>query len=259
MKIITCLSHKGGVGKTTLAYNLAAGLASWGHRVCMVDADPQGSLTHLAGFKRAPMLYDLIVRDAAFGTCLYEIEAKIYRPQESGGCLMLLPGNAETDNINVAQYVGRLRDRLRALEKDFDYIMIDTNPSPSKLHVGAYMATDMIIYPTVPEDMPLVGLNDSIKFTNGANELRADLGFQHIQVAGIIPNMVSKKTVQHQHYLKKMQEQWPGYVWPEISRLMAWSDSAAKHQPVFTFAPGGKAAQQLWDIVDRLEETFCHD
>lgn len=258
MKIITCLSHKGGVGKTTLAYNLSAGLACWGYRVCMVDADPQGSLTHLAGFTREPMFYDLIVRDAAFGSCLREIEQKVYRPQDPNGRLLLMPGNAETDNINLAQYARRLRDRLRALENDFDFIMIDTNPSPSKLHVGAYLATDYIIYPTVPEDMPLIGLQDSIQFTSGANELRADMGFQSIQVAGIIPNLVSKKTVQHQHFLKKMREKWGGFVWPEISRLTAWSESSAFHQPVFVYDRGGQASKQLWQIVDQLEEVLAH-
>jgi cellulose biosynthesis protein BcsQ len=234
-------------------------MASIGYRVVLVDADPQGSLTHMAGFKREPRFYDLIERDAPFGECLREIDPVIYRPTVPGGRLMLLPGNAETDNINVQRHARRLRDKLRALENDADIIIIDTNPSPSKLHVGAYLATDYIVYPTIPEDMPLVGLQDSIDFTTGANDLRIDLGYRTIQAAGIVPNLVRKVTLQHQHYLNEMRKEWGAYVWPEVSNLTAWSEASAKHVPVYVYEPFGQAAEQMFEIGKRMEKILVHE
>lgn len=254
MQILTLLSHKGGVGKTTLVYNLAAVMAARGYRVVMVDADPQGSLTHMTGFKREPGLYDLIERDASFGQILKEIPAPVYRRFEDDGMLMLLPGNAETDNINVQRNAKRFRDRLRSLEGDFDLVLIDTNPSPSKLHVGAYLATDAILYPTIPEELPLLGLLDSLEFTGFANEWRLEMGYREIAVAGIVPMMVRKYTVQHQQYLAAMRERWGDKaIWPEIGQSTTWSEAAAYHKPVDVYRNGSTAATQLWEIVERLE------
>ena len=66
MKIVTLLNEKGGVGKTTLATHLAAGLAIRGKRVILVDADPQGHATIAFGLSKEPGFYDLIVRNAPF-------------------------------------------------------------------------------------------------------------------------------------------------------------------------------------------------
>ena len=64
--IISIASQKGGVGKTTLATHIAAGLAVKGHRVVLVDSDPQGHATVALGLPKEPGLYDLLVRDASF-------------------------------------------------------------------------------------------------------------------------------------------------------------------------------------------------
>ena len=66
MKIVTLLNEKGGVGKTTTATHLAAGLAIRGHRVLLLDTDPQGHATVTLGNKKMPGFYDLMVRNAAF-------------------------------------------------------------------------------------------------------------------------------------------------------------------------------------------------
>lgn len=260
MKIITWLCHKGGVGKTTLSYNTAAGLAARGYRVALVDADPQGSLTHMAGFQREPAFYDLIERDAAFGSCFRQIDPDVYCPEKDGGYLLLMPGNAETDNINVQRHAKRLRDKLRALVNDVDVVIIDTNPSPSKLHVGAYLATDYIIYPCIPEELPLVGLEDSISFTIGADELRVELGYHEIKIAGIVPTMVKQTTVQHAHFIGEMCNRYGAeYVWPQINHLTAWSEAAHHHRPVYVYEPGGKAAEQLHQVMQRVEAIISYD
>ena len=82
MKIITLLNEKGGVGKTTLATHIAAGLAFRGFRVVLVDADPQGHATVALGLPKEPGLYDLLVRDAPFKSVLRFIPAQVYQVGE---------------------------------------------------------------------------------------------------------------------------------------------------------------------------------
>jgi chromosome partitioning protein len=255
MKIITWLCHKGGVGKTTLSFNTGAALAQRGYRVLLVDADPQGSLTHLAGFKRSGAFYDLIERDAMFGDVLVEVDSGRYCGDGSGK-LLLLGGNAETDNINVQRHARRLRDKLRMLEDDLDVIVIDTNPSPSKLHVGAYLATDFLIYPTIAEDLPLIGLSDSIDFTESAQGLRVDMGYRELTVLGIVPNKIRQATALHPIYVSKMRDKWGDAVWPVINERIVWGEASAKRLPVFVYEPNGKAAMELNEIVDRMEAAI---
>src|SRR5690242_15083890 len=97
MKIITLLNEKGGVGKTTLAVHIAAGLAARGERVVLVDADAQGHATVMLGMSNEPALHDLLVREASFKDTLRFVAPEVYAPYgESKGQLFLLPGDTET-------------------------------------------------------------------------------------------------------------------------------------------------------------------
>jgi chromosome partitioning protein len=78
MHVITLLNEKGGVGKTTLATHIGAGLAVRGLRVIIIDADPQGHATVSLGMQRKPGLYDLLVRDASFTSVLQQVPHETY-------------------------------------------------------------------------------------------------------------------------------------------------------------------------------------
>ena len=98
MKVITLLQEKGGVGKTTLAVHVAAGLAVRGARVLLVDADAQGTATSSLGLAPEPGLYNLMVRNMAFQDVVKLVQPEIYEPpnDHSRGNLFMLPGNLET-------------------------------------------------------------------------------------------------------------------------------------------------------------------
>ena len=101
MRIVTLLNEKGGVGKTTISFHVAAGLAVAGFRVVAVDADAQGSLTETMGFEQSAGLYDLIVRNNPFRNVLRFVNPEIYAypKREVKGQLFLLPSNVETQSI----------------------------------------------------------------------------------------------------------------------------------------------------------------
>jgi cellulose biosynthesis protein BcsQ len=102
MKILTFLNEKGGVGKTTLASTIGAGLAIMGYRVLLIDADPQGHMTISFGVKKQHSLYDLLVRDAEFNDSgiVHTISTDVYAmpngKNNPNGRLFIVPGNRET-------------------------------------------------------------------------------------------------------------------------------------------------------------------
>src|SRR5688572_32827253 len=103
MKVVTLLNEKGGVGKTTLSVTLASGLAAMGHRVMLIDTDPQGHAGISLGLEKSPGFYDLVVRGADLGQVTAVISPKRYvNPNElenHKGKLYVVAGNIETRGI----------------------------------------------------------------------------------------------------------------------------------------------------------------
>ena len=249
MKICTILNEKGGVGKTTVAVTLAAGLAARGQRVLLVDAEEQGHATLALGMTKYPGLYDLLVREASFKDVLRPIAPAKYGGDGTTTRLFLLGSNVETRSIaSLISDAFALRQRLEELAA-FDWCIIDTAPTPSLLHGAIYLATQFIVYPTECEFMSFDGLGESLKRLQAARKLHA----HPIQVAGIVPNKVRNGTLEHRDNLTMLREQFGQLVWPAIPLSTVWPEAAAYALPVFVHAPDHDAALAAWEMVDRLE------
>src|SRR5436190_24055813 len=99
MRIITFNNEKGGVGKTTGAQTVAAGLAIKGYKVLLGDGDPQGTLSESFGYETLPGFYDLMMRDKTrYQDVIYTVDPSRYAPPgvKVKGKLSMLPGNSES-------------------------------------------------------------------------------------------------------------------------------------------------------------------
>ena len=257
MKIITLLNEKGGVGKTTLAVHIAAGLAIRGKRVVIVDADPQANACDMLRRPEEASLNDLLVREAGFDQVLRPIPPKIYAAGEVGGELWIIPSNTETRTIplNISDvYV--VRDRFEELEGWADVVIFDTAPTPSLLHGSIYLATDGIIYPTKPEPLSLRGLAKSLSRRAGAEPHREHIGLEGIRVMGIAPTMYRAGTVAHDKSLRDLRQQFGSVVWPATPLRTTWVEATVARITVFAYAPHSEAAQDAWELVEMTEEAL---
>ena len=143
MKKIVIANNKGGVAKTTTAYNLASYYAKKGKRILVIDCDPQGNLTDALGVD--PNEVDCTIFNALMKRNIKEAIIKL--PQAEN--FYLVPSNLESErvNINLSSQLNResvLRKILKEVEDEFDMCIMDTSPSLSILTLNAIVAADSI-------------------------------------------------------------------------------------------------------------------
>lgn len=150
MKIISICNQKGGVGKTSTANILAAGLTYKGYRVLAIDFDPQTNLSLALGINTADVendIYGLLQGEA-------KIEESVIRVKQG---FDIIPGTTDLSAID-SNCKNELKDILEPIKKKYDYCVIDTPPALGYLSVQALKSTDIIIVPAEADIFSLQGL-----------------------------------------------------------------------------------------------------
>jgi len=248
MTAICIANNKGGVGKTTTAVNLAAGLARLNYRVLVVDVDGQANATYaLTGrVHPVPSLYDVLV-----GT--RKLETMIWQTNEENVWLVPADGRLQNADVELAAKPGREWRLARALQgQEFHYIIIDTPPSLGVLTQNALAAAQRVLIPVALTEFSLIGMD---KLDATIEDLREQLDLPDLDIAGVVATFYEDTTTARET-LGIMEKKYEGRLLEtRIPKNLDLEKAHRENESVLSFAPnstGGLAYMQLAREVKRL-------
>ncbi len=247
-RIIAIANQKGGVGKTTTAINLAACLAEKGKKVLAVDMDSQGNLTSGLGVDKDNVensIYETLLGECNLGECML---INVF-PN-----LNLIPSSrdlagAEVDFIDVdkPQYI--LKDIIRGVRKNFDFIIIDCPPALGMLTINAMTAADTVIVPIQCEFYALEGLSQLL---HTINMIKQKLN-KNLEIEGVVFTMYDSRNNLSQDVVENVRENLDEIIYKTVvPRNVRLAEAPSFGLPINLYdkrSSGAEAYRQLADEV----------
>jgi chromosome partitioning protein len=250
-RIIAVANQKGGVGKTTTTINLGAALADLGHRVLLVDCDPQANATSGLGVSADDIpasIYDVVV----LGRPLAEARMPTQVPNLDLVPSTIALAGAEIELVGLARREMRLRYALEALDgHSDDYLLLDCPPSLGLLTVNAVVAAHSLLVPIQCEYYALEGLG---LITHTLDLLRRELN-PALVVDGIVLTLHDPRLTLSTQVVEEVRRRFPEETMDTlIPRNVRLSEAPSHGLPISRYDPSCKGA-----IAYRLLARELHD
>lgn len=247
-RVIVIANQKGGVGKTTTAIGLAGGLASNGKRILLIDIDPQANGTTGLGIDKDAVRYTLShvlmenipISDAVISTGMENID--------------ILPANimlagAEVELVDLPRREVQLREALRDIREEYDYIIIDCPPAMGLLSINGLTAADSLIIPVQCEYYSLNGLR---QFLDVVKLIQERLN-SSLNVSGILLTMYDPGIMDLNSIIQQIKKTTNNRIYNVIiPRDDIFNKASGSGKPVMIYDPDSEGAKAYIQLTEEL-------
>lgn len=246
--VIALANQKGGVGKTTTAVNLGAGMASMGKKILLVDTDAQGNATSGVGVSKADItkdIYDVLVNEEPMAETIVHtshegldiVPATI---QLSGAEIELTPQMARETRLKAA---------LDAVKDQYDFVLIDCPPSLGLITINAFTASNSILIPVQSEYYALEGLSQLL---NTIQLVKKHFN-PNLKIEGVLLTMFDARTNLGEQVNTEVRKFFKDEVYDTIiPRNVRLSEAPSYGLPIMDYDPKSKGAEKYMNLAKEV-------
>jgi chromosome partitioning protein len=249
MKIISIFNQKGGVGKTTTNINLCSSLALKGYKILTIDIDPQGNTTSGLGIDKRKIqysTYDVLTTDIQINQAV--------KKSELINNLYILPSNvelagAEVELIDMKSRETILKNKIKDIKNDFDYVFIDCPPSLGFLTINALTSSDSVLIPIQCEFYALEGVGQLI---NTIQLVKKSLN-RDLMIEGVIMSMYDGRTNLSSGVVSEVKNYFKDKVYNNtIPRNIRLAEAPSYGLPIMLYDNNCKGAEAYEKITEEF-------
>lgn len=239
MRKICIMNQKGGVGKTTTAVNLGAGLARNDKKVLLIDLDPQGSTTFSLKWSKSNDLYDYLTGNISINSCIMGL----------GKNLDLL---GTKDNLTeIEKYLATDKEKIEEISEKlknisgYDFVIFDTSPSLNMLNISVALASDEAIIPTSTDVLGLRGTTNTIELIESINHKYS----HNLKASKVVPTLYDQRNRICKRILEIMNNIYYDVVSDPIRINSKLKEAPEEHMSIFSYDKRSRGAEDYGKLV----------
>lgn len=244
--ILALVNQKGGVGKTTTAVSLTAALTALGKKVLLCDFDPQANATSGLGMEKKDITnssYDVVINDVPAKEAI--VHTKFGDLIGSSSAL----AGAGIELVALPRREFRLKDALKEIEQDYDFILIDCPPSLELLTLNALCAADQVLIPVQCEYYALEGLSDLMTTLRAVKRTYVPT----MGIFGLVLTMYDGRTNLSMQVAQEVRRHFPGKVFASvIPRNVRLSEAPSHGLPITEYDKMSRGAEAYGKLAEEV-------
>ena len=249
-KVITFINEKGGVGKTSVCFNLAWAFSDIGKKVLMIDLDGQrANLTYFCGIEKSTNLltvYNILMEER-------DVKDTIIPVKEG---VDIIPATVNVANLSQTAKISKMKQLIKEVEEDYDFIFIDVNPTPNWSHVLALSATEYAVIVMLPDITSLegnMGIIESVSEVQGTTN-------PELKVLGLLFNKNENRTNLSKAVkdrAESMARSLDTYVFQNMIRnSVVLGENVITHKGITEYKKTSPAALDIYALADEIMERI---